>query len=504
MNRLHLIIISSFIFSCSLWEYDDLSNPIENKTPDTYLSLIASDTVYATIDSITGQSIYAITETPDPEFVWDTLTHAFTTITTSKQELHWWGEDADGEIIGYYYKWNVDSAWSYTTNESGLFYVPIRSDLDVFSFEIKAVDNDSLIDPTPATIVLPIRNSKPTIDFRFRSNPSIDEIRGDTSFTFPTRTFVWDVQDQDGVETITDIFYALDDTCSICWVQLSAAAFSSITLSNLEPGNHTFYVKARDIAGAESEIIQFPDPNNTSEPDYWKVMPIQGNVLLVDDFDQDNQNVAQYWYRSILDTVVGYNNYSIWETHRALPYSSVDINATLNYFDHVIWYSAYTGTETYFDASASFLNYINNGGNLFLNVSELKDTTFVFFPLDSTFVINPTGRLLSNTSIVSDVLPNLDLITSNLIAIRIKGFVPHTNQFAIEQSLYRFSEPSENDEWTGTPIVCSMGQFQVSPTQLSGKVVLMSIPLHNGSVPLLDGNGSGGKFISYLLKVGFQ
>ena len=72
------------------------------------------------------------------------------------------------------------------------------------------------------------------------------------------------------------------------------------------------------------------------------------------------QNVAQYWYRSILDTVVGYNNYSIWETHRALPYSSVDINATLNYFDHVIWYSAYTGTETYFDASASFLNYINN------------------------------------------------------------------------------------------------------------------------------------------------
>ena len=101
MNRLHLIIISSFIFSCSLWEYDDLSNPIENKTPDTYLSLIASDTVYATIDSITGQSIYAITETPDPEFVWDTLTHAFTTITTSKQELHWWGEDADGEIIGY-------------------------------------------------------------------------------------------------------------------------------------------------------------------------------------------------------------------------------------------------------------------------------------------------------------------------------------------------------------------------------------------------------------------
>ena len=504
MSRLHLIIISSFIFSCSLWEYDDLSNPIENKTPDTYLSLIASDTVYATIDSITGQSIYAITETPDPEFVWDTLTHAFTTITTSKQELHWWGEDADGEIIGYYYKWNVDSAWSYTTNESGLFYVPIRSDLDVFSFEIKSVDNDSLIDPTPATIVLPIRNSKPTIDFRFRSNPSIDDIGGDTSFTFPTRTFVWDVQDQDGVETITDIFYALDDTCSICWVQLSAASFSSITLSNLEPGNHTFYVKARDIAGAESEIIQFPDPNNTSEPDYWKVMPIQGNTLLVDDFVQDSQNNAQQWYRSVLDTSLGNSNYSIWEIGKELPYSSTDLSATLNYFDNVIWFSAYTGGETYLDASSNIYNYLAAGGNVFLNLTELKDSTFIFFPLDTSFTLNPQGRIFSDRRLISQVSNSLDLTISNLIAVRVKGFIPNSNGFANIQTLYMMDEPGDGDEWLGTPTVCSMGQFQVSPTQLSGKVVLMSIPLHNGSVPLLDGNGSGGKFISYLLKVGFQ
>ena len=125
----------------------------------------------------------------------------------------------------------MDSAWSFTTTEAGLFYVPIRSDLDVFWFELKALDNDSLIDATPAKIVLPIRNSKPSINFRFRSNPFIADIGGDTSFTFPTRTFVWDVLDQDGVETITDVYYALDDTCTTCWTQLSAAAYSSITLT---------------------------------------------------------------------------------------------------------------------------------------------------------------------------------------------------------------------------------------------------------------------------------
>ena len=398
----------------------------------------------------------------------------------------------------------MDSIWTYTTNESGLFYVPIRSDLDVFSFEIKAVDNDTLIDPTPATIVLPIRNSKPTIDFRFRSNPSVDDIGGDTSFTFPTRTFVWDVQDQDGVETITDIYFALDDTCSTCWTQLSAAAFSSITLNELEPGNHTFYLKARDIAGAESEIIQFPDSNNPSEPDYWKVLPIQGNTLLVDDFVQDSQNNAQDWYRSVLDTALGNLNFSVWEIGKELPYSSTDLSATLNYFDHVIWYTAYTGGETYLDASSNIYNYVAAGGNVFLNLTELKDSTFIFFPLDTSFTLNPQGRIFSDRKLISQISNSLDLTISSLIAVRVKGFIPNSTQFAEIQTLYTMDEPGNGDEWTGTPTISSMGQFQVSPSQLSGKVVLMSIPMHNGSVPLLDGNGSGGKFISYLLKVAFQ
>ncbi|MDB9854099.1 hypothetical protein OAC91_02570 [Candidatus Marinimicrobia bacterium] len=106
---------------------------------------------------------------------------------------------------------------SYTDLESGVFYVPIRTDLDIFSFEVKAVDNDSLIDQTPSKITLPIKNSSPTISFRYLSNPLIADIPGDTNFTFPTRTFVWDLYDQDGNETITDVFYSLDDTCNSCW-----------------------------------------------------------------------------------------------------------------------------------------------------------------------------------------------------------------------------------------------------------------------------------------------
>ena len=162
--------------------------------PETYLSLIAMDTVYASIDSL-GNMIYAIGDSPDSQFIWDTLDQAFSTISTSRQELHWWGEDPDGSVVGYYYKWSSDSIWTYTSYESGIFYVPIRSSLDVFTFEVKAVDNSGLVDSIPSRLVLPIKNSAPEIQFRYRSNPLIVNQNSDTSYTFPTRTFIWDIYD---------------------------------------------------------------------------------------------------------------------------------------------------------------------------------------------------------------------------------------------------------------------------------------------------------------------
>ena len=111
------------------------------------------------MDSL-GNTMYSFLDSLDLNSVIDTLPNAFTTITTSKQKIHWWAEDPDGDVVGYYYKWSSDTVWTFTNLENGLFYVPIRSDLDVFSFEVKAMDDDSLIDETPAKITLPIKNSQ--------------------------------------------------------------------------------------------------------------------------------------------------------------------------------------------------------------------------------------------------------------------------------------------------------------------------------------------------------
>ena len=499
--------------SCSLWEYDDPSNPLEQKTPETYLSLIATDTIYAYQDTVTGEWHYDLGNIPDTTQILDTLKNAFTDTFTSRHELHWWGEDSDGEVVGYQYRWNVDTVWSFTMEESGIFYVPIRTSFDVFSFEIAALDNDSLFDPTPSNVVFPVKNSPPSVSFRYLSNPQIVDIQGDTAFTFPTRTFIWDLDDQDGVETITNVFYALDDTCDTCWTQLGAESSVTLNETELNAGFHTFYLRVQDIAGAESFIISYPDTLNEDEPNYWKVMPVVGNVLLVDDFPLDGYNNSQMWFRTVLDSIVGGDNYSVWEIGDELPFSSTDITANLNYFDHVIWYAAYNNTaaasDTYLDASSSILSYVMGGGNLFLNAPELEDSTFLFFPIDSSFIINTNGRLMMGRTLHSQVDSTLDLELSKLIAIRVKSFIPATEDSTsfphfVSEDLYHLQEPqSGSDTWTGTPNVRSMGKFIISPSQESGEIVLMSIPIHNGYDPTLEGNGPAGKFIEYLLNEAF-
>jgi len=489
-------------FSCSRWDYQDESILVSSEYPETYISIFSSDTIFTSTDSI-GNITYSVNDTLNPNTVWDTLPNAFTTITTSKQNIHWWGEDSDGNIVGYFYKWSSDSVWSYTNLESGVFYVPIRSDLDVFSFEVKAVDNDSLIDQTPSKITLPIKNSAPEISFRYLSNPLLADLPGDTSYTFPTKTFVWDLYDQDGNETITDIFYAIDDTCSSCWTSLTGDQ-TSLTLTGLSSGEHTFYIKCKDIAGAISPVIHFPDSLRPAEAQNWVVKPVLGDVLIIDDYPLDNANNALNWYTGMMDTLLGEQSYSFWEIGDELPYSSTDLSANLNYFKHIIWFTAYNNTasasDTYNSAEANIVNFIMNGGNLFINPIDFEDTTFTWFPLDSIVTLNPNGRLFPGRILESEVDSSLNLSVSHLIAVKVKGFWPTISSFDTNMELYHMADPTSSDTWIGNPTVCSIGQYEVSPTELSGKVVMMTIPLHDGYRPKLQGNGSAIKLFDYIFE----
>ena len=138
------------------------------------------------------------------------------------------------------------------------------------------------------------------------------------------------------------------------------------------------------------------------------------------------------------------------------------------------------------------------GGDLFINPIDFEGTTFTWFPMDSLTTLNPSGRLFPNKVIESPVDSMLNLSVSHLIAVKVKGFWPNQEQFETLTEIYRMADPEGNDAWTGNPTVCSMGQYRVSPTELSGKVVIMTLPLHDGYRPKLQGNGSAIKLFQHL------
>ena len=531
-QKLFIIIVIGLLTlaGCELFEESPTSSSFENAAPETYLSISSQSVIYARLDSIvcdstgllcdTSYSYYFEADSTPPDDL-DTLHNALQIVLASNQTMVWWGEDRDGDVIGYYYKWKHEQDWTYTTNESKTFIIPIRSAFGIFAFGVKAMDSDSLVDPTPAEIILPIKNTPPVISFRYRSNPIVDN-PNTTDKTFLTRTFIWTVADDDGLETVDSIYWALDDTSH--WNALGASE-KGITLSEnsepeLTPGTHVFYLKARDIAGAESEIIHYPDVKDNSTSNTWLVMEPVGDVLLVDDFLYDPENNAMAWYQSILDTIpgVGVDGYSVWEIGSILPYSETDVSATLGYFKYIIWHTATTGPKTYGNASNPISQFVQNGGNIFINVTEMLSPSPIWFPFDSTAFINPTGRLFRGTTIESSINTDLDLELSKLVPYRVQSFaINDTTALDPDHGpyftpLYRMREATDTDPWTGRPIVAAEYDHRSVINENAGKAILFSIPLHDGTGTggsyiggaTMEGNGSAGKFISWVLQHRFM
>jgi hypothetical protein len=424
--------------------------------------------------------------------------------TTSRQVLYWWGEDPDGEVVAYHVRWSFEDTWSRTVAEDSTFFLPLRTIYKEFVFEIVAEDNEGLLDPSPATLTIPVANSTPEIEFANNSNPSAGSNPNVTHVTFPTRTFAWSVSDLDGLETINRIRYRVDSTSVWNYVE---GDISTITLDNIDPGFHTFYVQAIDTAGSTSNLLQFPDSTDSASPNKWLVKEPVGDILLIDDYENDDGSTHAF-YTDILDSLVGIDNYSIFEIgsdEKSLPSSSTDQVAMYSYFKTVIWYH-YSLAPSLPNADGPLRTYLESGGNAFIS-SIFIDTDYTFTSIDTNWVINPSGRLLPDLEInlidiqVTDstkILPDLTLKTSALIARRVSAYFP-ADLFDGETSrdLFILSEARADklETWTGTPPVAQLFQ----PSAGSGQSIFFSLPLH-----FCVGNNNAVQVMNHLLFEVFQ
>lgn len=392
----------------------------------------------------------------------------------SKIRLHWTGDDPDGFVIGFYFSFD-GVKWTFTNKNDSLFALQIGAIDTTYIFRVAAVDNNSngkydsqiiqnsinfgpepfidknnngmwdngefyydigLIDPNPASLVLPIKNSAPIISWNVLSSLP------DTSF--PVMSFGWNVFDLDGNETIVDIKIALNDTSDA--VSLNGAV-RTITIrtkefsnnnplmdilidgnsNNLAPvklpglvfnGSNRFFVQAEDVSGAKSHWIMLPDTSRK-----WYVKKPKGKFLIVDNYKIVDD--AADFYDAMMDSIGLNSNYDILNLQTAsLPYLNTTFLETIKLYKGVIWY---TDNDPSLDvANVTVPNYIEQGGKVFFsmqfpqNIDLSQIQGFLpFIEIDTSYYASTIGPNRTLGSLDSLNYPNL--ISSRSFA-RVRSF----------------------------------------------------------------------------------
>lgn len=393
--------------------------------------------------------------------------------------VSWWGDDPDGLIAGFYFRWDDDD-WQFTAGNDSLFSLKIGATDTTFRFNVAAADAEGngkydqqvfqnninygpepfvdkngngiwdnnekyydigLIDPTPAEFFFPLKNTAPTIQW--------NELSFVPDTTFPVMSFGWIADDIDGVESILKINIALNDTSnpnniisldgSVRTITLRTNEFSSqnplmeILIegqeNNINPEKlpgllfdelNYFYVQAEDISGAKSGFIRLPgdDPD-----DYWFVKKPVSNFLVIDDY-ATSDNAASF-YAAMFDSLGLSGNYDIYDiVTQEPPYKNVTFLETIKLFDYLFWY---TDNNPSIDlASFSTQKFLSQGGKVAFSMQFPQTVDPVelqsFIPIISDS-IGARVTLLPGTDIVSDATnpayPNLKL---TLNVFRVKSF----------------------------------------------------------------------------------
>ncbi|MCH8546849.1 MAG: hypothetical protein LAT54_08950 [Cryomorphaceae bacterium] len=188
----------------------------------------------------------------------------------SNVRLSWFGSDKDGYVVGYEISLDNEQ-WHFTTSTDSTFRFSITpgSDTTDQDFWVRAIDNEDARDPEPAFLRIPLRNTPPEASF--------DNDVGPKDTAFIAATLRWRATDLDGDETIESVQMKFNDGD---WFEIPSANLITFVLEENATGVgealiyagventprtikandvridaiNNVYIKAIDIAGAESEI----------------------------------------------------------------------------------------------------------------------------------------------------------------------------------------------------------------------------------------------------------
>lgn len=180
-------------------------------------------------------------------------------------KLAWFGSDADGYVVAYELRVS-DGPWVRTTQTDSTLVlgIPAGQDTADLVVEVRAIDHEGGTDPSPARLVVPIKNTPPSAEFTTSSFPDVP--------VWNAVTFQWFAEDPDGAGSITDVelrvnggaWRPIDPNQKLVSLVLAANGATTLYYGNQEAsaanwgyaldtaGPSLIELRARDLAGAWS------------------------------------------------------------------------------------------------------------------------------------------------------------------------------------------------------------------------------------------------------------
>lgn len=388
---------------------------------------------------------------PDTFFALEKINLTGENRLNSVLELHWFGTDIDGRVVGFELSFD-NLNWFYTTRQDSVFRFNIPEGQDTIDISIwaRAIDDREGIDPTPAFLQIPLRNSEPTAKF------DEDNFPGDTAIC--VTTYRWQATDPDGDNTITlaemrwndGDWFAVDprqplitfvaDTtqsgqAAVYYANLITPLPNKINGLKLNDNNQLF-VRVRDLAGAFSQI-------DTAESIFIR-KPTSRFVVV----SGQPQSVTDI-YLPILNNIgqsYDFLNYAVNNGAKQPRFWTPTFGHILSLYDKAFIYTdASTYNSPVTGQTALLLNFMANGVLRFNNQGGKVLVTTLFtsnsdvaslagiYPIEEVVRSSGQARLSNDSAIVSVVGPNYPNLKPQSILIGVFPIVASADA----ESFYR-------------------------------------------------------------------
>jgi len=478
----------------------------------------------------------------------------------STVEVAWSGTDADGVVLTFDVRayaigaglptLGPEEGWGRTSRRDStlLLPIPLGQDQADVAVEVRAVDDDGSVDPSPARTVFPILNSDPTFRLIGAEAPP--------DSTWPVISFAFAAADRDGEANLAAIEVSLNapdgpftriapeatfltliaedpSATGTTGAQLFVGrGFSntSVTLPGLAlDGDNVLYLRSVDQAGATSETVRYPGLDADGQPlGTFYVRRVTSRVLLVNDFrsagDADVLAVARE--ALAINGTAAFDTWDLSETPQsaaapvfsdALP-STPDptLRQTIALWDRIYWVSnAVTNrvSGNNFPRAAGVLDLFFNGGGRLLVHTPITfpqseedgagNPAVDILPLGGLVDLNEFNanvrslRASAGTSVRAGVevpgtgrtLPPLQ--TTRLLTSALPYKTRPDDLVLYSLSFYENNQPS--NVWLGSEVVASI--------RADRRVALFALPLFAGPNALFEPAAGGTEGVADALAV---